>query len=421
MQEGRPKHQQGNEQYQALLTSTALTSYLLYVLVVTAFLHHILEHYRRFKQARASIGWRVHVNGIRGKSTTTRYIAAIFREQGYRTFGKTTGSAARILLPDGRETSIRRKGLANVNEQVRILKQFSEEGAEAAVMECMAINPIYGEWLEQKVMQSKIGVLTNIRLDHTDYLGVTLEEIAQSLAKSIPRNGILITAEQNPTLQAILKHSARERGTQLVIVDGSSVSPESLEGFNHFAIEDNVAIGYAVADRIGLSRDRALRAMQAAAPDPGALCLSTLKRNTKTIHWANLFAVNDRESFVSLCQRIFSIHPNSQRVVILNNRHDRPSRVELFTRLALQLQFEAIITFGDYEEEVSQIASSTNCRVVHCGNTSALKHANGSTLLRTIENLIDGSRPAVLVGAVSIHTPQARRLMDALSNEQPWS
>jgi len=345
----------------------------------------------------------------------------VFREQGYRTFGKTTGSAARILLPDGSETSVRRKGMANVNEQVRILKQFSDEGAEAAVMECMAVNPIYGEWLEQKVMQYGIGGLTNIRLDHTDYLGETLEEIAQSLARFIPRDGILITAEQNPTLQAILKHRAKERGTQLVIADGNSIKKEDLKGFNHFAIEDNVAIGYAIADRIGLSKDSALRAMQEAEPDPGALCLTTLKRNTKTIHWANLFAVNDRESFVDLCQRIFSIHPDSQRIVILNNRHDRPSRVELFTQLSLQLQFEAIITFGDYEKEVSRLTSSTSCRVVHCGNSSELKQANGSTLLETIANLIDRRGSAVLVGAVNIHTPQAERLMDALSRQDPWS
>ena len=398
-----------------------MTSYLLYVLIVATFLYYTLERYRRFEKTRALIRWRVHVNGIRGKSTTTRYIAAVFREQGYRTFGKTTGSAARILLPDGSETSIDRKGMANVNEQVKILKQFSNEGAEAAVMECMAINPMYGEWLEQKVMQSHIGVLTNIRLDHTDYLGETLEEIGRSLAKSIPRNGILITAEQEPKLQDILKHSAQERGTELVVVDGSSIEPDSLKGFIHFAIEENIAIGYAVADRIGLSRDRALRAMQTAKPDPGALYLTTLKRGTKTIHWANLFAVNDRESFLSLCERIFSMHPGSQRLVILNNRHDRPSRVELFTKLSLQLQFEAIITFGDYEKEVSQLASSTRCRVVHCGNSSALNKANGSTLLEMIETLINPEGSAVLIGAVNIHTPQSHRLMDAITSLQPWS
>jgi poly-gamma-glutamate synthase PgsB/CapB len=232
---------------------------------------------------------------------------------------------------------------------------------------------------------------------------------------------MLITAEQEPKLQDILKHSAQERGTELVVVDGSSIEPDSLKGFNHFAIEENIAIGYAVADRIGLSRDRALRAMQTAKPDPGALYLTTLKRSTKTIHWANLFAVNDRESFLSLCERIFNMHPGSQRLVILNNRHDRPSRVELFTKLSLQLQFEAIITFGDYEKEVSQLASSTRCRVVHCGNSSALNQANGSTLLEMIETLINPEGSAVLIGAVNIHTPQSHRLMDAISGQERWS
>jgi hypothetical protein len=115
------------------------------------------------------------------------------------------------------------------------------------------------------------------------------------------------------------------------------------------------------------------------------------------------------------------MHPGSQRLVILNNRHDRPSRVELFTKLSLQLQFEAIITFGDYEKEVSQLASSTRCRVVHCGNSSALNEANGSTLLEMIETLINPEGSAVLIGAVNIHTPQSHRLMDAITSLQPWS
>ena len=46
------------------------------------------------------------------------------------------------------------------------------------------------------------------------------------------------------------------------MVNGSTIAPESLKAFNHFAIEDNVAIGYAVADQIGLSRHRALAAMR---------------------------------------------------------------------------------------------------------------------------------------------------------------
>ena len=405
-----------NQNWQALLLIAALTSYLLYLVVVSVVLHQTIERYRRFQVDRCKIAWRVHVNGIRGKSTTTRYIAAVFRERGYRTFGKTTGSAARILLPDGSEQGVQRKGLPNVNEQVAILQSFSENDAEAAVMECMAINPVYGEWLEMKVMQSSIGVITNIRLDHTDYLGETLEEIAYALARSIPINGILITAEQNPQLQAVLRQIAHKRKTRLITVDATSVDPNSLRDFNHFAIEDNIAIGYEVAKHIGLSKQQALAAMQKAEPDPGALKLGTLTFQDKTIHWANLFAVNDRESFVSLCERIFKMHPDAKKIVILNNRHDRQARVQLFTELAIQLNFSTIVTYGDYEKEVHMVASQfeNQCQVVHCGNSSPLRQAGGTELLQTISEQIDPSGKAVLIGAVNIHTPQASRLMDAI-------
>jgi UDP-N-acetylmuramyl tripeptide synthase len=58
-----------------------------------------------FERKRNAIAHRIHVNGIRGKSTVTRYVAAILRESGLRTFGKTTGTAARVILPDGKDRS----------------------------------------------------------------------------------------------------------------------------------------------------------------------------------------------------------------------------------------------------------------------------------------------------------------------------
>ena len=39
--------------------------------------------------------WRVHVNGIRGKSTVTRIIAGMIREAGIVTVAKSTGTSRR--------------------------------------------------------------------------------------------------------------------------------------------------------------------------------------------------------------------------------------------------------------------------------------------------------------------------------------
>lgn len=134
----------------------SLTSFYLYVA-------WLLVSYLNFQEQRDKIRWRIHVNGIRGKSTVTRYVTAVFREAGYHTFGKTTGSAARILRPDGQDYDFGRKGYPNVNEQVKMVKDFSRQKAEAAILECMAVNPVYAKWLEDKVMRSHIGIITNVR------------------------------------------------------------------------------------------------------------------------------------------------------------------------------------------------------------------------------------------------------------------
>ena len=74
-------------------------------------------HHRRL----ASIPERVVVNGIRGKSSITRLCAGALRGGGLRTVAKTTGTAARFVLPDGTEEPVHRKfGLANIVEQIAV-------------------------------------------------------------------------------------------------------------------------------------------------------------------------------------------------------------------------------------------------------------------------------------------------------------
>lgn len=366
---------------------------------------------RRFGQRRDAIPWRVHVNGIRGKSTVTRYMAAVFRAAGWHTFGKTTGSAARVLTPSGADADVNRRGYPDVGEQVRLLRAFARQGAEAVVMECMAVNPLYARWLEERVLQSHVGVITNVRLDHTDYLGDSLEAIADSLALTIPRNGIIITAEHRPALLAILQHNAERRGSRLIQACGDTVATADLRGFSHFAIEDNVAIGLAMAQLLGLPRPLALAAMQAAPADPGALRVIPLHWRGRPLVWANLFAVNDRESFVDLSRRLRILHPEHRRIVILNNRLDRPTRVELFSSLAIELEMDDIVSFGDYEETVNRCCRSHGREVINLGNDSPFRNSDAGTLLDAALSAAPAGQPVLLIGTVNIHTPQAEALL----------
>ena len=70
---------------------------LVYVLVAVILIVLGIVEKRQIAQAVSKIDLRVNVNGIRGKSTATRFITAILEEAGYRVVGKTTGTAARMI------------------------------------------------------------------------------------------------------------------------------------------------------------------------------------------------------------------------------------------------------------------------------------------------------------------------------------
>ncbi len=387
-----------------------MTIFLLYFTGLCLYLSWAIRKFEKFRINQHKIQWRVHVNGIRGKSSVTRYVSAVFRAAGYHTFGKTTGTAARVIRPNGQDHDFGRKGYANVNEQVKILQDFKRQKAQAVVMECMAVNPLYAEWLEKKVMFSHIGIITNVRLDHTDYMGETLEEIAESLAKTTPKNGILITSETNPKLIRVLQKNAQQKNSVMILAHKDLVDTKDLEGFNHFVIEENIAIGYRIAEILKIPREKALKAMQDAPPDPGAFVIQSLQFSQYKIAWGNLFAVNDRESFINITQKLFQQYPDYYTVVILNNRLDRPTRVELFAKIAQDLEFARIITFGDYELGVNKVFASTPEKVVNLGNSTQFKNASAQELLKQIVSGIEAQK-ILLIGTVNIHTLQAEKLL----------
>ncbi|HPG91529.1 MAG TPA: Mur ligase family protein, partial [Rectinema sp.] len=133
------------------------------------------DHCARLK----AVPIRILVNGTRGKSTVTRLIAAGLAAAGLRVYAKTTGSAARIILPDLSEREIRKHGTAKRRPSIMEHKWFVREahraGAQAIVAECMAIRPETIGVLETRLAHSTIGVITNVRLDHLDTMGTELE------------------------------------------------------------------------------------------------------------------------------------------------------------------------------------------------------------------------------------------------------
>ena len=241
-------------------------SVVLLIIILLSSILGIIEFARHQKRI-FSIQIRIHVNGTRGKSSVTRLIGAGLREGGISTITKVTGTFPRLILEDGSEALVYRKASANIIEQLSIVKYAAARNVNAIIMECMAIQPQY-QWITEKQMiHATLGVITNVRLDHMDVMGYTLPEIAESLAKTIPKNQKLFTAEYE--VSDILKKSADKKNCKMIVSDPDTVSDEEMEGFSYIEHRENISLALAVCEHLEVKRDVALRGMYKANPDEG--------------------------------------------------------------------------------------------------------------------------------------------------------
>ena len=366
--------------------------------------------------------WRVHVNGIRGKSTVTRIIAGMMREAGLVTIAKSTGTFAAVINEDGVDEPIERRGPATILEQIEVCRRYLRPEVQALVIECMALKPEYQEVSERMIVRSNIGVLTNVREDHQDVMGETLPEIARSLLSTCPRDGVLVTSEQNPEILDVMREVCASKGSELLVADPSIVTDEDINRFDYIAFKENVCIALAIADLVGIPRDVAMDGMVKADPDPGVLRMKDLTIGDKKVTWANLFAVNDRESMVAAMEKLVPyITDDTTTVGILNNRADRERRAIQFADVAaFDLSFQRLVTFGAYEGLVTDRLRSNGYPAEHILNLGDEHHPTQEQIIQRM--IIDQPTPHVLVvGFVNIHTHQAEEMLEYFEHEaQPW-
>ena len=282
----------------------------------------------RHAQRLRKVPIRIHVNGTRGKSSVTRLVAAGLRGGGLRVCAKTTGTTARMILPDGRELPIFRPAGANVREQVRVVRVAAAFEAEALVIECMALQPEL-QWLSEKwFVRATHGIITNARPDHLDVMGPVPDDVAWALSGMVPRGGRLYTAELDR--RDIIAKACADRGTQLIGIDpedSAQIGEAELGGFVHREHADNVALALKVCEDLGVERDVALRAMWSMKADPGVLSEHHVDFFGRRIVFYNGFAANDPVSSLMIWKFAIERHPDLTRhVALVNCRADRADR-----------------------------------------------------------------------------------------------
>lgn len=390
--------------------------------IVAALLGRWALESRSHRRRIDGLEWRVHVNGIRGKSTVTRIIAGMLREAGVPTIAKSTGTAAAVINTAGEDEPINRRGPATILEQIEITKRYVTPEVRALVIECMALKPEYQQTSERMIVRSNIGVLTNVREDHQDVMGETLPEIARSLLSTCPVGGVLVTAEQDPEIQAIIREVAASLGTEVRVADPAIVTDDDIARFDYIAFKENVAIALVIAEMLGIPRTVAMTGMVRADPDPGVLRIKELRIGDKHVTWANLFAVNDRESMVAAMEKLEPyITPATTSVGILNNRTDRQRRAMQFADVGVRdLSFDRLVTFGAYETLVTERVLANGYprdRILNLGDE------HHPELSEIVDRMIlqQPTEHVLVVGFVNIHTHQAEQMLDYFEHQaEPW-
>jgi dihydrofolate synthase / folylpolyglutamate synthase len=196
----------------------------------------------------------IHVVGTNGKSTTTRLTEELLRSEGLRVGAyyspHVRGWSERIRVDgaDFDEAIARVRPHAGDATQFEVLtaaalRAFADAEVDVAVVEA----GLGGRHDATNVLDTRVVVLTNVALDHTDVLGETREEIAAEKLAVI-RDGCVVVLG-DPEWADL----ARENGAARVDIPGASnlaLAVAAAEAFLGREVDPHAADGVALPGRL---------------------------------------------------------------------------------------------------------------------------------------------------------------------------
>lgn len=171
----------------------------------------------------------VHVVGTNGKGSASAFLSAILGSSGHRTALFTSphlisfterfrindrDMAAERLMPLLEHVLAHAPAEATFFEIVTALGAlcFAEEGVDIAVMEA----GMGGRSDASAALPGMVTVIAPISLDHADYLGATLGEIATEKAGIAEPGTPIVTAQQAPEVLEVIQHRAAAGNNRMV-------------------------------------------------------------------------------------------------------------------------------------------------------------------------------------------------------------
>ena len=336
---------------------------------------------------------RIHVNGTRGKSSVTEYIAAAIFMAQPEVMAKITGIIPTIIH-NGAEQNIKRAGVARVQEQFYTIRLAAKMKAKSLILECMSISPEL-QRLESRFFKPHIYVITNIKDDHREEMGKRLEDQANSICNAIPANCTVITNE----IRYLDKIKEIATANNSLVVSPKPLKPELLKRLPFGIFPENISLALAVCDVGGINYELAEegiinRILNGKSP------LFSINYDSKEIKFLNAFAVNDVDSTSSFLKHWQKNLGNNGKIsVILNTRADRPIRTDLFAGWISDISssISNIIVTGDHvnRAKYSMLKAGVDKGKIYIWQSKHLKR-----LKENLFNMIDDGSLVVGVGNI---------------------
>ena len=183
-----------------------------------------------------------HIAGSKGKGSVSSYIANILSSAGYKTglytsphilnFSERIGSNSGPFSEEVYEKTVKEivhlvdsiipENLPNQRdatwfELVTLFAFLTFKNAECS--HCVFETGMGGRLDATNVISPEVTIITPIELEHTEFLGDTLEKIAKEKAGIIKQNIPVVSFNQKPEVKAILEEVAKEKNCEIYFLN----------------------------------------------------------------------------------------------------------------------------------------------------------------------------------------------------------
>jgi len=175
----------------------------------------------------------VHIAGTNGKGSVSHFLAAIFQQAGYSTglytsphlvhFGERIRLNGQMIEEDFVVNFIQQNQPLTEKVQPSFFEltmamafdYFARKKVDIAIVE----TGLGGRLDSTNIITPEVSIITNIGMDHTEFLGNTLQKIAREKAGIIKQNVPVVIGESLPETKKVFEAKAAETSSPIIFAE----------------------------------------------------------------------------------------------------------------------------------------------------------------------------------------------------------